>query len=340
MACFGFGKIWNARFCAQKARNSAIVFSRKRRTTEMNDNPATVPEAKPKVDNALKAKENQMRTSEAVKSWKDEGINQKSLTGAAALALAGLLLATHDGLAQFYVGNDVVLGFNRLDNGGAGPQPPDYVLNLGNAFSSVGVGGSTVVNLSSYLNLTTFNSTFAGGLASGVSMSAVGGNPVGGSSLGLFATLPRLSLGSPNVAGSTTPHPLSSSALTSAASDIASMMNGLGLGAGGSATVLQTSPNSFNSWVLSTSPPSYQSATGIDPRAFGSGPLLYEDLYHADSSGAFSYTGFLTLDTGSASLTFTPSVIPEPSPFGLICVGLVVSWLLNRSPFRKRGRTP
>ena len=278
-----------------------------------------------------------MQTSETVKAWKDQGIKPKNLLKASGLALAGLLLVTHHGLAQFYVGNDVAVGFNRVDNGGAGPQPADYVLNLGNAFSSVGVGGSTVVNLSSHLNLTTFGSTFSGGLASGVSMSAVGGNPLSGS-LSLFATAPRLGLGSPNVAGSSTPHTLSSSALTSGASDIASMMNGLGLSAGGSTTVAQTSPNSFNTWVLSTTPPSYNSATGIDPRAFGSGPVLYEDLYHADSSGTFSYTGFLTLDTGSASLTFTPSTIPEPSPLGLICVGLVVFWLLSRAPLRKRWR--
>jgi hypothetical protein len=244
-------------------------------------------------------------------------------------ALVGLLVTAYTSQAQ-YNANDLALGFNRVDNGGTGPQPSDYIIDLGNAFSSVGVGGSTVVNLSSYFNLTLFNSTFSGGLPSGVSMSAVGGNPASGTSRGLFATVPRLTLGGPgNVAGSSAPDPLTSTAMGSGANGVKSMINGLPLSAGAGTTVPQTDPNSFNTWVLSITPPSYQSGTGIDPRAFGSSSVLFEDLYHADSSGNFSYTGYFTLDTGNDVLTFTPAAVPEPSAIGFIAAGLALFWLLR-----------
>jgi hypothetical protein len=254
----------------------------------------------------------------------------KPFSQKAVLVLAGLLAVTQHGKAQ-YLANDLALGFNHVDNGGVGPQPSDYIIDLGSAFSSVGVGGSTVVNLSSYFNLSTFNATYSGGLPSGVSMSVVGGNPASGSSRGLFATVQRLSLGNPpSVPGSSAPDPLTSSAMGSGANDVKSMINGLGLTGGGSTTVLQADPNSFSAWVLSTTPPSYESGTGIDPRGYGSGSTLYEDLYRADSSGAFSYTGYFTLDAGNGNLTFTPSAIPEPSSLAFAGAGLAIFWSLRR----------
>src|SRR5215467_7161321 len=118
------------------------------------------------------------------------------------LAAAGVLLGAHAAQAQ-YLANDLVLGFDRVDNGGSGPQPADYVINLGNFQSSVGVGGSSNVNLSAMFNVSTFTSLY-GALNSGVTMSVVGGNPAT-SGRDIFATVFRSGLGSPGIPGSSAP---------------------------------------------------------------------------------------------------------------------------------------
>jgi hypothetical protein len=253
------------------------------------------------------------------------------------LAAAGVLLGCPGAQAQ-YAANDLVLGFDRVDNGGSGPQPADYVINLGNFQSAVGVGGSTTVSLTTLFNPGTFNGLY-GSLGSGVSMSVVGGN---GALTGrdLFTTVLRGGAGTPGAPGSSAPGALLSSFMASGANDVAAMMgaSGLNLGAGQSMTMAQADPNSFNTWVLSTTPPTFGTGTGLDPRGSTGGSVLYEDLYRARdgvSGNSFEYVGFFTLDTsGSPSLSFTPAAVPEPGTGVLLGGGFLLLLMRLRSARR------
>jgi hypothetical protein len=197
-------------------------------------------------------------------------------------AIAALLVSQNAEAA--YSPNDLVLGFNK----GAGSGPNDYIIDLGNANSSVGVGGGTFVNLSSYFSLSTFNSLY--GSLGGVSMGVVGGN---GATAGrdLYLTVLRTSnFGNSGLAGSSAPGNLASSPMGGGANDIASMINALGLSAGGSAMIAQGDPGSFFNNVLSTTPPSLLADTGRDPSgSVASGTLIVEDLYRGTPGGSFSY---------------------------------------------------
>src|SRR5581483_1126031 len=136
-----------------------------------------------------------------------------------------------------YLANDLVLGFDRVDNNGSGPQPADYVINLGNFQTAVGAGGNTVVDLTGLFNAGTFTSLY-GTLGSGVSMSVVGGN---GASVGrdIFATVQRGGLGTPSTPDSIAPGALSSTFMASGANDVGAMAgpSGLNLSAGQSITI-------------------------------------------------------------------------------------------------------
>jgi hypothetical protein len=227
---------------------------------------------------------------------------------------AGVLAAVLP--AQGYSPNDLVLGFDT-----AAVNSSNYVINLGN-FQSVGVGSGTVVNLSSYFDVGTFNSLY-GSLSSGVTMSVVGGNG-GSAGRDLFATALRSGGGYGGVAGSIAPDSILSAFMASGANDVGAMSGsgGLNLSAGQSAIVAQNDASSFRTWILSTTPPSYYSGTGIDPRGTAS-PVLYEDLYRAQNGvngNQFDYVGYFTLDpNGANSLTFT--AVPEPSAVGLLAIG-------------------
>jgi hypothetical protein len=256
------------------------------------------------------------------------------------LAAAGFIVSSTATMAQ-YVANDLALGFDRVDNGGSGPQPADYIINLGNYTTSVGVGGGSVKDLSSMFNLTTLNGIY-GSLSSGVTMSVVGGN---GASSGrdIFATVLRNGAGAPNVPGSTAPGSLASTFMANGANNVAAMMggSGLNLSSGQNTSVSQSDPNSFNTWILSTTPPSYFSATGVDPRGATGGSVLYEDLYQARNNfngNNFTYLGYFTLDvSGPGSLTFSPSTVPEPSTSALLAAGAALfAWLGRRNIVKKQ----
>jgi len=244
----------------------------------------------------------------------------------AVLPVAALALGLQGAQAGYLV-NDLILGFNR-DPG----QPADYVINLGNFQTSVGVGGGSTVDLSGYFSVSTFNSLYSS-LSSGVSMSVVGGN---GATAGrdLFATVLRNGAGYGGVAGSVAPDPILSGFIASGANDVGAMSGpgGLNLSAGQNAVVPQSDAASFRTWILSTTPPSYFSGTGIDPRGTDS-PALYEDLYRVQNGvngNQFDYLGYFSLDpNGAQTLTFTP--VPEPSTAGLFAIGAVAGLCLRRT---------
>ena len=242
-----------------------------------------------------------------------------------AIAAAALLASPASQAA--YVANDLILGFNK----GSGAGPADYVIDLGNANSVVGVGGTASVNLSSFFNVGTFNGLY-GGLA-GVSMSVVGGN---GATAGrdLYMTSLRTSnLGSPTISGSTAPLALASTPMANGVNDLSSMIFGLGLSAGGSATIAQSDANSFFNNVLGTTPPSFFADTGRNPSSsVADGTVIYEDLYRAVPNGAFTYVGVFALDvSGNGSLMFTASTVPEPSIASIFGLGLIGGWMYRRA---------
>ncbi len=225
--------------------------------------------------------------------------------------------------------NDVVLGFNN----GTGGSPNDYIINLGQA-SSVGIGGSSIVNLSSGFGFSysTFSSTYTG-LSSGVSMGVIGGNTAQNI---FYATSLRSSLGPANVAGSSAPlagH-VNSSILGNGAIDTASMVEADGMNEGTSILTPPSGGDSYYNWVLNGQNLAHGSVaedTGINPNASTAGTVIYEDLWR-DVNGAnnnqFSYLGFFTLDSGGQTLTFTPSAVPEPGAWQILAgAGIIAFWL-------------
>ena len=116
----------------------------------------------------------------------------KSFVLAAAVALSSPLARAA------YNNNDLILGFEQATFDNATQTytgPNDYIIDLGSA-ASVGVGGSSMVNLSSSFDLFTFSMLY-GSFANGLNMGVVGGTP-SGSQQTLFLTVSRGSLGDPN----------------------------------------------------------------------------------------------------------------------------------------------
>ena len=224
-----------------------------------------------------------------------------------AVAVAGLALVTQAAKAA---NDDIILGFTG--NGAAN----DYVLDLGNAITSVGVNGSSTTDLTSFFNLTTFNATFTAGV-NGVMMGAGGGKQ--GLSADLYIT---------ELQGAGAPL----SATTAADSSGAGDFNGVSLG-----TPSASGASSFTTLVNTGGHTSVLTDTGIQASStIGSG-LIMEDLWFNTKGGAWVDKGVLTFDTtgASPSLTFTPTAVPEPSTYGLFG-GAGVLALAVRRQFRRK----
>jgi hypothetical protein len=251
----------------------------------------------------------------------------KKFPKTAMLGLAGVLLVSQAANAQYNT-NDLILGFNQ----GGGTGPNDYIIDLGNATSAVGVGGTAETTLP--FNLGTFNGLY--GQLAGTSMSVVGGNSATAGRDLFYTVLRTANIATPGIAGSSAPAALASTPMATGINDFARMVNNLSLSAGGSTTLPQSDANSFFNNVLTVSSGSFRADTGRDPSgSVDSGSLIYEDLYRATPNGAFSYLGYFGLDTsGSGSLVFTPKdfvPVPEPSACGLLGgIGLLVLSLRRR----------
>lgn len=245
--------------------------------------------------------------------------------------MAGFGLVLVSSASAQFNNNDLLLGFSK-----SGAQN-DYIIDLGNANSAVGVGGSAVKDLSSLFSSSTFNTTFGG--LNGVSMGVVGGTP-SFAGRDLYYTVLRGAVLTPDVPGSTAPPSLASSPMGSGVGDVVSLVAGLSLSSGGSTTVAQGSASSWSSLISpGVNPPSFTVDSGRDPMAQASGTLIYEDLYRGTPGNNFAYQGYFTLDTtpgGGSSLTFTPAslAVPEPSTSGLMVsgalLGLASRWLRKR----------
>lgn len=241
----------------------------------------------------------------------------KKLTTTAIL-VGGAILASQSAFAQTVVPNDLYLGFQNY-TGGAGA---DYIINLG-AASGI-VGGTSVVDLSSYFSLSDFNSVL--GTSSSMMGGVVGGNQNGSAinPYDNFATQLRVGgAGNPAIPGSDLSGVLlSSSGDSGAFSDLGSL-NAPAAGTG----ILDTTKSWQNSVENGTQTiNTFWSATGVNPDSpVAASGVLYEDLWQTSSPGGFSsypyqYLGYFTLDLSSSSpsLTFTPQAVPEPSVLGML----------------------
>ncbi len=236
-------------------------------------------------------------------------------------------VAAHVALPNLHaVNDDLVMGFS---GGGAGS---DYVINLGNATTAVGVGGSNRVDLSADFSLTSFNSVFGGGQAN---WGAGGGT----SSLNpdTYLTVPRVGGAStPATAGSSAPvanQTLSDGSATAGYFN-AVLNNTAGFStlaqAGGSAVIPVSDPAS---WTAKVAAPAVGGSLLGDKGINVSMPIqtpgvFLLDLYHGVKSGSlmnYAYVGFFTLDPtarqGHGTLSFTPAGAAAPPATAAISIG-------------------
>ena len=234
----------------------------------------------------------------------------------ATLLAVGVAMASSMAHAVF-VPNDLYLGFTK------GSASSDYIVDLGSA-STVGVGGGSVVDLSSDVSGSTFTSIF-GSSPVGVSMGVVGGKAVFPSSYDIYATAFRGNgaFYPPNAGSDLSGFNHSQNTISSGTADVGQMA--FNVPAGGSLT----DPN--KSWTTDIAPTlnanTFYGATGVNPNsAIDSSDVLYEDLWQATPSSAYKYLGFFTLDMSGSnpSLTFTSAMIPEPTTFSLLGGGLLL----------------
>jgi len=221
--------------------------------------------------------------------------------------------------------NDIYIGFYASSSTG------DYLIDLGQP-GTVGVGGTSVVDLSGSFSLSMFNTAFTSGYT-GVSMGAVGGQSSFPSSYDLYTTTLRSGgAGIPGIAGSDL------TGFNHSQGTIANSVTAL------TPVAFPTAGNGIvdasKSWQANISPTftagSFSGASGVNPSsAFDGSGVLYEDLWKATPVGGYTYLGFFKMDGNNNSLTFTPvAVVPEPGVFSLFAVAggawLALGRKLNR----------
>jgi len=221
--------------------------------------------------------------------------------------------------------NDLYLGFNESS------AQSDYIIDLGQP-SVVGVGGTTVVDLSSHFSQTTFNSVFSGG-ANGVGVATVAASTAF-NAYDVYATQVRTGgAGNPAVPGSSITAGHSSSQINGGASALTGIMSTVGgLPTAGNSAL--DSSKSYTSVVDTTgSALNFIGKTGVIPfGTFDSSGIVYLDLYKASVSSNYTYLGYFKFDLSTATphLSFTPSGAPNtgnpPSPtLGIVRAGNVNS---------------
>jgi hypothetical protein len=233
------------------------------------------------------------------------------------LATAGAALVTQVAQAA---NNDLILGFTQA--GGT----TDYIIDLGQA-TAVGVNGTSVIDISGYINQSTFTSAFGAG--NNVSASVVGGK--NGSTATLYVTATRSGAGNNAMPNSTTPNPgLDATSL----STMGAQANSLGITytAGTGTTIGNGAANSFTVGILNN----YASEGSIDPRTALTG-TIFEDLWFnhvtAGTAQGWVYEGYFTINEGTPTLTFTPAgfvPVPEPATYGVLAGAGLLALCLRR----------
>lgn len=217
-------------------------------------------------------------------------------------ALVAVMAASISQTAQaFFTTNNLYLGFNQTSAQG------DYIIDLGDAVSVVGVGGTNVVDLSGDFSLATFNSIFTSG-ASGVNVGVVGSCNFS-TSLDIYATQIRAGgAGNPAVPGSAVTTGHSSTIIATSAA----LLTGNPWPTAGNGTNDTTKSFTTKVGPVATSA-NFYGKSGLDVFGqFGSPAIVYLDLWYATPAAGYSYKGYLKLDisTGTPHITFTPSGAP------------------------------
>ncbi|HZI33554.1 MAG TPA: hypothetical protein VFF11_14535 [Candidatus Binatia bacterium] len=232
----------------------------------------------------------------------------------AGVVAVGAALVTQAAQAAF-TANDLYLGFTQSSASG------DYLIDLGQASSIT--GQSTVVDLSSYFNMSMFTSIFAGG-AAGVDMGVVGGINQFPSSYDFYATAPLGADLSGNV--------YSSTSIGTAVGPIAR------LAAPAAGNGINDTTKSWAANIPVNSPNDFYGASGINPDlTIGGSGVLTEGLWQA-VPGSTTYLGYFTLDTtgASPSLTFTSiQAVPEPGTASVLAGGALLLGILRWRTARK-----
>lgn len=233
----------------------------------------------------------------------------KNLAGA--ITVAGAAMVSQSAHAQgSFVKNDLYMGFQNSAGGGTA----DYIVNMGPASSIV--GGSSVVNLSSYFSMSDFTSAALEGSDATTIMGGAVSASNNNSPSDVYVTQLRSGgAGVPSVPGSTMPAGLTRSQDNQAYADLSQLAGPVA----GTGTL-----DSSRTWESYVEPNfaagSVYGDIGINPdSSVTTSTVVYEDLwYTANSSGLgggsqpFVYEGYFTLNfTGaSPSVTFTPEAAP------------------------------
>lgn len=207
-----------------------------------------------------------------------------------------------------YTFDDLYLGINQS---GAN----DYVIDLGQA--SALTGSSTVVDLTSSYDYNTFNSLFTVGSAS---MGVVGGKyafPTTSNDIWVTA-LPGTDLSAADHSQGT---------INSAMADL----SGIAFPTAGNSAQLAPA-SGWTAYVTTLAPGSFYGDTGLNPSAPTASSLIL-NLYQATGSQGYTYEGYFTLsnpDQSTATLTFTPAAVPEPTTCALIGGGSLLLLAMRR----------
>jgi hypothetical protein len=240
------------------------------------------------------------------------------LTKKALLALAGMALVSSAKAQYAPNNNDLLLGFTSASHGS------DLIIDLGGP-SSIGVGGSAPVDLSSDVSLSQLNTLFGSlnNLETGVA----------GASLGkVYSTVLRNGAGVASDPNTLTPAPILGNSsigtqarlnINTAGSDIISGNQAVVAHGDGTEWSVQISGTGGNSMAVN-----YNNPDTVTPASFNGS--VFEDLYVATTASS-TYLGYFTLNS-NAGLSFTPSatVAPEPSSYALFGAAAGLSLLSIR----------
>jgi hypothetical protein len=263
----------------------------------------------------------------------------KKLYKAALLAALGLGSITAAQATNFTV-NDLYLGFTKST------ASQDEYIDLGNLSSFNATG---VTDLSSYLGgLTDFNTTF-GSSATSVGMAVVGANNSNVvNPFGVFATALRTggAGADPTVAGSNlSAKSHSSSVMSGGAGVVASLLatEGIALPSAGSSLLSGNGvADSYLTKIAATASTqqNFWGKTGFSPNStIGATGTIYEDLWAATTTSAYTYEGYFTFNYSADQLTFTSSAVavPEPTTYGMLAGAGLLAVSLRRQFNRKNA---